>query len=296
MLKAEGWWNTKVSDHRDCAVTHRQILETVVAIHSKHCEKPRLGLILGSGLSQFAETFRNKTVIPYDGLPHFPRSGAPGHPGNLVLGEAEGIPAVAMQGRIHLYEGYSMAEVAFPVRVLGALGIKHLIVTNAAGGINRDFKPGDLMLITDHINLMGGNPLIGVNIDEMGPRFPDMSQAYDAAARDATLRVAGECSIELKKGVYAGLSGPSYETPAEIRMCRVLGADAVGMSTVPEVIVANHMGIRVLGISCITNMAAGMLPGRLSHAEVLETAQRTQEKLCSLLRVAIPLLSEIAPH
>jgi purine-nucleoside phosphorylase len=187
-----------------------------------------------------------------------------------------------------------MAEVAFPVRVLGALGIRQLIVTNAAGGIDQEFKPGDLMLITDHINLMGGNPLIGSNIDELGPRFPDMSEAYDPAMREITMRAAAERGIALREGVYAGLTGPAYETPAEIRMCRILGANAVGMSTVPEVMVANHMGIRVLGISCITNMAAGMMPRKLSHAEVMETAQRVSERFIFLLRGTIPLLSGLA--
>jgi len=272
----------------------RQIRETAAAIRARHTETPRLGLILGSGLGYYADTFRERTVIPYDKLPHFPRSDVPGHAGNLVLGEAEGIPAVALQGRAHLYEGYTMAEVAFPVRVLGALGIRQLIVTNAAGGIDQEFKPGDLMLITDHINLMGGNPLIGSNIDELGPRFPDMSEAYDPAMREITMRAAAERGIALREGVYAGLTGPAYETPAEIRMCRILGADAVGMSTVPEVMVANHMGIRVLGISCITNMAAGMMPRKLSHAEVMETAHRVRERFISLLRGTIPLLSGLA--
>lgn len=272
----------------------RQIRETAAAISARHPETPRLGLILGSGLGHYADTFRERTVIPYDKLPHFPRSGVPGHAGNLVLGAAEGIPAVALQGRAHLYEGYTMAEVAFPVRVLGALGIRQLIVTNAAGGIDQEFKPGDLMLITDHINLMGGNPLIGSNIDELGPRFPDMSEAYDPAMREITMRAAAERGIALREGVYAGLTGPAFETPAEIRMCRILGADAVGMSTVPEVMVANHMGIRVLGISCITNMAAGMMPRKLSHAEVMETAHRVRERFISLLRGTIPLLSGLA--
>jgi purine-nucleoside phosphorylase len=193
------------------------------------------------------------------------------------------VPAVALQGRVHLYEGYSIAEVAFPVRVLGALGIRRLIVTNAAGGINAAFRPGDLMLITDHINLTGINPLVGPNLDALGPRFPDMSEAYDAAMRGIALEVAKRQKIVLRQGVYLGLSGPSFETPAEIRMCRTLGADAVGMSTVPEVILANHMGIRVLGISCITNMAAGILPQKLTHEEVLATTEEAGGKFRSLL-------------
>jgi len=210
------------------------------------------------------------------------------------LGEAEGVPAVALQGRVHFYEGYTMAEVAYPTRVLGGLGIRQLIVTNAAGGINITFQPGDLMLIADHMNLMGTNPLIGKNMDELGPRFPDMTEAYDSGMRATALRVAGEVGIPLLQGIYVGLAGPSYETPAEIRMLRSLGADAVGMSTVPEVIVANHMGIRVLGLSCITNMAAGILPRKLTHQEVMDTTERVKEKFISLLRGIVPALPALS--
>lgn len=201
------------------------------------------------------------------------------------------MPVIALQGRVHLYEGYAVADVAYPARVLGCLGIRQLIVTNAAGGINTEFKPGDLMLITDHINLTGANPLVGVNLDELGPRFPDMSEAYDAAMRSIALDVGRKKGIPLRQGIYIGLLGPSYETPAEIRMCRLLGADAVGMSTVPEVIVANHMGIPVLGISCITNMAAGVLPRKLTHKEVLDTTERVRETFQSLLQWVIPQLA-----
>jgi len=201
------------------------------------------------------------------------------------------VPVIALQGRVHLYEGYAVADVAYPARVLGCLGIRQLIVTNAAGGINTEFKPGDLMLITDHINLTGANPLVGVNLDELGPRFPDMSEAYDAAMRSIALDVGRKKGIPLRQGIYIGLLGPSYETPAEIRMCRLLGADAVGMSTVPEVIVANHMGIPVLGISCITNMAAGVLPRKLTHKEVLDTTERVRETFQSLLQWVIPQLA-----
>ena len=281
-----------MSQNGETGQVRDQVRQAADAIRSRHTATPRLGLILGSGLGRYADTFRKKTVIPYDELPHFPRSGAPGHRGDLVLGEAEGIPAVALQGRVHRYEGYTMAQVAFPVRVLWSLGIRQLIVTNAAGGISPQFSPGDLMLITDHMNLMGGNPLVGINIDEFGPRFPDMSEAYNPAMREIVLRAAAEHGITLRQGVYAALTGPAYETPAEIRMCRILGADAVGMSTVPEVIVANHMGIEVLGISCITNMAAGMLPRKLSHAEAMETASQASEKLVSVLRWSIPILSQ----
>jgi purine-nucleoside phosphorylase len=290
----DAWWSAEMGQSDQNAEVLSQVRRAITAIRARHTVTPRIGLILGSGLGSYADTFSEKTVIPYHQLPHFPKAGVPGHPGNLILGEAEGITAVALQGRVHRYEGYTMAEVAFPVRVLGALGIRQLIVTNAAGGLDPEFKPGDLMLITDHINLMGGNPLIGRNIEEFGPRFPDMSEAYDPAMREVVLRTAAERGVALREGVYAGLTGPAYETPAEIRMCRILGADAVGMSTVPEVMVASHMGIHVLGISCITNMAAGMLARRLSHEEVMETASRVNERFISLLRWTIPLLSRLA--
>jgi purine-nucleoside phosphorylase len=267
------------------------IRETVELIRARCRQQPALGLILGSGFGAYADSFRDSTLIPFGDLPHFPSSTVLGHSGNLIIGSIEGVPAVALQGRVHLYEGYSMAEVAFPARVLGSLGIRQLIVTNAAGGINTAFQPGDLMLISDHINLMGTNPLVGLNPDELGPRFPDMSEAYDEAMRGIALEVARLKKITLRQGVYIGVRGPSYETPSEIRMCRTLGADAVGMSTIPEVIVANHMGVRVLGISCITNMAAGILPKRLSHEIALDTAEKASIKLQSLLQGIIPLLA-----
>jgi purine-nucleoside phosphorylase len=270
---------------------YSKITETVDAIRSRCRQQPVLGLILGSGLGTYAESFRDCTIIPYSSLPHFPSSTVLGHTGSLIIGNVEGVSVVALQGRVHLYEGYSVAEVAFPARVLGCLGIRQLIVTNAAGGINTGFKPGDLMLITDHINLMGANPLVGLNLDELGSRFPDMSEAYDGAMRGIAMEVARGKGIVLRQGVYIGLLGPSYETPAEIRMCRLLGADAVGMSTVPEVIVANHMGIRVLGISCITNMAAGILPQKLTHREVIDTTERVGETFHSLLQGIIPRLA-----
>ncbi len=252
-----------------------------------------LGLILGSGLGAYAESFQERTVIPYNSLPHFPCATVAGHSGALVIGTVEGVPVIALQGRVHLYEGYSIEQVSFPTRVLGLLGIRRLVVTNAAGGINTEFRPGDLMLITDHINLMGTNPLIGINLDDLGPRFPDMSEAYDIEMRTIALETARQKGIVLRQGVYVGLQGPSYETPAEIRMCRFLGADAVGMSTVPEAIVANHMGIDVLGISCITNMAAGILPQKLTHKEVMDTTERVSEKFHSLLQGIIPQLAKL---
>ncbi len=283
-----------MSRNAESGVMLNKVREAAAAIRARHPATPRLGLILGSGLGRYAETFHGKTVIPYREVNHFPVPGVAGHPGNLVLGEAEGIPAIALQGRAHLYEGFTMDEVSFPVRVLGSLGIRQLIVTNAAGGISPEFSPGDLMLITDHLNLMGDNPLIGCNIDEFGPRFPDMSEAYDPAMREVVLGAASAHGVTLQQGVYAAMTGPAFETPAEIRMCRMLGADAVGMSTVPEVIVASHMGIALLGISCITNMAAGMLPRRLSHEEVMETASRASEVFVSVLRWSIPMLARLA--
>jgi purine-nucleoside phosphorylase len=213
-----------------------------------------------------------------------------GHSGNIVLGLARGVPVVALQGRVHAYEGYAVGETAFPGRVICSLGIRHLIVTNAAGGVNLGFRPGDLMLITDHLNLTGANPLVGPNVAEWGERFPDMSEPYSRELRELAQRVASERGIPLREGVYAGLAGPSYETPAEIRMLRTLGADAVGMSTIPEVIVANHMGVQVLGISCISNMAAGILPRKLTHQEVMDTTELVKQQFLSLLDGTIPRL------
>jgi purine-nucleoside phosphorylase len=266
------------------------IRETVESIRARCNKQPVLGLILGSGLGAFADTLQDRVVIPFSEIPHFPCSTVLGHSGNLVAGSAEGIPCFALQGRVHLYEGYSIADVTYPVRVLGCLGVRQFIVTNAAGGINTEFQPGDLMLIRDHINFTGTNPLVGPNVEEWGPRFPDMSEAYDPAMRKIALEVAHQQGIPLHQGIYLGLCGPSYETPAEIRMFRLWGADAVGMSTVSEVIAASHMGIQVLGISCITNMAAGVLPRRLTHKEVLDTTESVKEKFLSLLRGLIPAL------
>jgi purine-nucleoside phosphorylase len=261
----------------------KKIQETVNAITARCSKRAEIGLILGSGLGSFAASLESPAVIPFADLPHFPKSTTAGHPGNFVLGELAGVPLAVLQGRIHFYEGYTLADVVYPVRVLGRLGVKQLILTNAAGAVNEGYRPGDLMLITDHINLMGGNPLMGRNIEELGPRFPDMSEAYNAEMRETALEVAAQERIELRQGVYIGLSGPSYETPAEIRMCRALGADAVGMSTVPEAIAANHMGMQVLGISCLTNMAAGIAQRKLSHQEALEMAAAANAKLVKFL-------------
>lgn len=247
-------------------------------------KKPTIGLILGSGLGILADQIEDKISIPYEDIPHFPVSTVEGHVGQLVIGSLSGKSVIAMQGRFHYYEGYDISQVTYPVRIMKMLGVEKLVVTNAAGGINVNFEAGDLMLITDHINLTGTNPLVGKNISELGPRFPDMSEAYSKELRKIAFNVATKLKIVLEEGVYAGLMGPSYETPAEIRYLRIIGADAVGMSTVPEVIIANHCGLKVLGISCITNMAAGVLDTKLSHDEVMETAEKVKEQFIGLVK------------
>lgn len=252
---------------------------------------PELGIILGSGLGSFADLIEEKTVIPYQDIPYFPLSTVEGHAGQWVFGKVDGQSVVVMQGRFHYYEGYSMKEVTFPIRVMQGLGVKGLIVTNAAGGINPDFRPGDLILIKDHINMMGDNPLRGANLSSLGPRFPDLSEGYNLAWRQRALEKMPNYELRPLEGVYAAMSGPNYETPAEIRFLRTIGADMVGMSTVPEVLVANHGGMRVLGISCVTNMAAGILPQKLSHAEVMETADRVTKQFVSFVRGLIKELT-----
>jgi len=250
--------------------------------------RPKIALVLGSGLGGFADEFANAVRIPYAKIPHFPRSTAVGHAGQLVLGAVEGVHVVGMQGRVHLYEGYTVQEVAFPVRVFARMGVEAVVLTNAAGGIRKDLTQGRLVVISDHINLQGANPLLGPNDERFGPRFPDMSRAYDRKFRELTLAEGRLLGINLGEGVYAALSGPNYETPAEIRYLRSIGADLVGMSTVPEVIAARHSGIRVLGISCVTNAAAGVLDQPLDHKEVLETAERVKGQFIGLLRAVIP--------
>jgi purine-nucleoside phosphorylase len=249
---------------------------------------PTVGLVLGSGLGGFADELSEATRIPYANIPFFPRSTAIGHAGQMVIGKVGDIAVAAMQGRVHLYEGYSPNEVAFPTRVFGRMGIRALILTNAAGGINLEYKQGALVVITDHINLQGQNPLTGPNDDRFGPRFPDMTQAYSKPYREIALRAAQRLSKTVHQGVYAGLLGPSYETPAEIRYLRTIGADLVGMSTIPEVIAARHMGIKVLAISCVTNMAAGISDEVLSHEDVLATGERVKEDFVALLRAVLP--------
>src|SRR5215204_1112107 len=244
---------------------------------------PRIAIVLGSGLGGFADDFEEAVGIPYEEIPGFVRSTAQGHVGRLVVGKVDSVPVVAMQGRVHYYEGYSFEEVTFPVRTFKLLGIKTLILTNAAGGINVQLTQGALMVISDHLNLMGDNPLRGPNDERFGPRFPDMSAVYSHELQELVVEEAKAIGVEVRRGIYGALSGPSYETPAEILLLRNLGADAVGMSTVPEAIVARHMGLDVLGISCITNMAAGVLPQPLDHAEVLETANRVAADFMRLL-------------
>ncbi|MHB1391775.1 MAG: purine-nucleoside phosphorylase [Clostridia bacterium] len=248
---------------------------------------PEIALILGSGLGEMAEEAEKKIIIDYKDIPNFPVSTVQGHKGRLVFGTIRGRKVVFMQGRFHYYEGYKMEDVVFPVWVFKALGVEKLIVTNAAGGVNLGFNPGDLMLIKDHINYTNNNPLIGPNLEAFGPRFPDMSEAYSKELADLVRVSASENDIKLQEGTYVFLSGPSYETPAEIRACRILGADAVGMSTVPEVVAANHCGIKTAGISCITNMAAGILDQPLNHKEVMETADRVKEKFSKLIKSVI---------
>jgi len=246
-------------------------------------EPPAIGVILGSGLGEFADLLEGAVSVPYDKIPGFPASHVVGHAGKLVAGTVRGVPVATLSGRVHFYEGHPMSAVVFPARVLGLLGCRDVIVTNAAGGVDTKFRPGDLMLITDHINGMGTNPLIGANEDDLGPRFPDMSDAYRKDLRALVLRVAKRERIPVRQGIYVGLHGPSYETPAEIRMLRRWGANAVGMSTVPEVIALNQMSVGVVGISCITNMAAGVLPKKLVHSEVLETTARVKDRFVRLL-------------
>lgn len=250
----------------------------------------RVGVVLGSGLGGFADTLTDRRETSYAEIPGWPLSTAIGHAGKLVEGCVGTAEVIVLAGRAHLYEGYSAQQVAFGIRELHKRDVRAVVLTNAAGGINLKYKPGDLVLISDHINLMGVNPLVGPNDDALGPRFPDLTEAYSCDYRKIAKAAAQEMSLALQEGVYAGLLGPSYETPAEIRYLRAIGADLVGMSTVPEVIAANHMGMKVLGISCVTNMAAGVLPQKLDHTEVLETGARVRDTLVALLRAVLPRL------
>jgi purine-nucleoside phosphorylase len=253
--------------------------------------RPRIGLVLGSGLGGFADDLTTATRIEYQRIPHFPRSTAVGHAGKLVIGKVGAAPVAVMQGRVHFYEGYSPQEVIFPMRVFARMGIRAVILTNAAGGINRSYGQGALVVLRDHINLQGANPLAGPNDERFGPRFPDMTNAYARTFRKIALDAVRKLGITDHEGVYAALSGPSYEAPAEIQYLATIGADLVGMSTVPEVIAARHMGIKVLGISCVTNMAAGILDRPLDHKEVLATGERVKDQFIALLRAVIPQIS-----
>jgi purine-nucleoside phosphorylase len=264
-------------------------------ILSRTSLRPRIGLVLGSGLGGFADSLTDATPVPYADIAAFPQSTAIGHAGRMVIGKAGDIAVAAMQGRVHLYEGYSAQEITFPIRVFARMGVRAVILTNAAGGIDRGYSQGALVLIRDHINLQGTNPLIGPNDDRFGVRFPDMTRAYETDYRAIAREEAAKLKISLHEGVYAALSGPSYETPAEIEYLRRIGADLVGMSTVAEVIAARHMGIKVLAISCVTNMAAGILDQPLSHDEVMETGERVKTTFESLLRAVLPRIATSLP-
>jgi purine-nucleoside phosphorylase len=270
-----------------------KVREAATYIGSRSKLRPVVAVVLGSGLAGFADALTEVTSLPYSDIPHFPRSSVPGHKGSLLAGLCQGIPLFVMAGRSHAYEGYSADEVVFPVRVLATLGVKNLVLTNAAGAINTAFKPGELMILTDHVNWTGRNPLVGPEVPDFGARFTDMTEAYHpklvAACEQATRRIG----LTMRKGVYLGLLGPSFETPAEIRAFRTLGADAVGMSTVLECIAANQMGVRVLGISCLTNMAAGILPRKLDHREVMETGEKVRDVLIELLSTLVPALAKL---
>jgi purine-nucleoside phosphorylase len=262
-------------------------------IRARVTTEPRVALVLGSGLGQLADEFQDAVAIPYEDISGFVRSTAEGHAGRLVAGKLENIPLLAMQGRVHYYEGYSLQEVTFPIRTFRVLGIRTLILTNAAGGINVELNQGGLMVISDHLNLMGVNPLRGRNDEEFGPRFPDMSEVYSRELQEVVVEEARAMGVEVRRGIYAALSGPSYETPAEIHMLRTFGVDAVGMSTVPEAIVARQMGMEVLGISCITNMAAGISDQPINHEEVMETGNRVKETFGGLLKRVIVRVSTL---
>jgi purine-nucleoside phosphorylase len=277
------------------AKVYDHILEAVRAIQERIAAgspglQPEIGVILGSGLGPIANHIENPVVIPYTDIPHFHGTSVEGHAGKMILGRFHGVPSVFLQGRFHVYEGYDMSDVVFPTRTICALGIKTLLLTNASGGINTRYRPGDIMIIEDHLNLMGDNPLKGPNLAQLGPRFPDMSEAYSAECIRILEETAAELGIKVQKGVYTGVLGPTYETPAEVRMLRTLGGDAVGMSTVPEAIAANHLGVRVAGLACITNLASGLSPRKLTHAEVVENIKLSVENLDKILEKAIPKL------
>jgi purine-nucleoside phosphorylase len=264
--------------------------EAAAVVRGRTPLRPSIAVVLGSGLGAYADALDELVAVPFGEIPHFPASTVMGHSGALVVGRCRGVPVAVLKGRVHFYEGYGLDEVVFPVRVLGRLGVKTLVVTNAAGAINAAFTPGELMVIEDHINLLG-NPLLGPNEETLGPRFPDMTEAYDRGLRDAAEAACRAAGVPCRRGVYVSIPGPSYETPAEIRMFRTMGADAVGMSTAPEVIAARHMGVRVVGLSCLTNMAAGVTDRKLDHRDVLATGERVK---AALLEVLSRLVTEAA--
>ena len=272
---------------------YERVMESAAYLKDRLPRQPKIGIILGSGLGGLVDLMENKTIIPYESIPNFPRSTVAGHAGNLVLGNLGTQTVLAMQGRFHFYEGFTMREVTYPLYVMKQLGIQSLIVTNAAGGINPDFVPGDLMLLTDHINSLGTNPLMGTNDERFGPRFPDLSEAYSHTLIGRAKAAADRLGIAYRTGTYLATTGPSYETAAEIRAFSAMGADAVGMSTVPEVIVANYLGMEVLGISCITNMATGIAKVKHSHAEVVRIANESSSRLCGWVKALAELWDQI---
>lgn len=274
-------------------MTMTKILEASQFILSKISKKPKVGIVLGSGLGIYIDQIENKMVIPYQDIPHFKRTSVEGHSGALIIGEVKGVTVAALQGRLHAYEGYAMEDIVLPVRTLAAIGIEYLFLTNASGGINADFHPGNLVAISDHINLSGRNPLVGPNIAELGPRFPDMGNAYDAELRELLHTVGKNHHVDIKSGVYCSVLGPTYETPAEIRMLRTIGADMVGMSTVPEVIAANHLGLKVAGVACITNYAAGIKQEKLNHADVKLVAEKAMVGFATVLTETIGELNRM---
>jgi purine-nucleoside phosphorylase len=283
--------NGNVSEAKAQTDLYSRAEQAAKAIRARVSANSRVALVLGSGLGAFADDFADPTAIPYQEIPGFVSSTAQGHAGRLVIGKVEQNSVVAMQGRVHFYEGYSLEQVTFPIRTFKLLGIDTLILTNASGGVNVQLNQGALMVISDHLNLMGVNPLRGPNDERFGPRFPDLTEVYSRELQELAIEEARELGVTLRRGIYAGLAGPSYETPAEIHMLRAFGADAVGMSTVPEAIVARQMGIKVLGISCITNMAAGISEQPINHAEVMETGERVRATFAQLLKRIIAKLA-----
>lgn len=279
------------SEEQNLSPLYERVEHAARTIRSRFDEDVRTGVVLGSGLGAFADDLEDSVTIPYEEIPGFARPTVEGHAGRLVMGRVSGSATAVLQGRFHFYEGYARDEVTFPMRVFGLMGVKSVVLTNAAGGINIGFDQGSLMIISDHLNLMCTNPLLGPNDERFGARFPDMSEVYSREFQEIAVEEARSLGLELRRGVYAAMSGPSYETPAEVRMLRTLGADAVGMSTVPEAIVARQMGMRVLGISCITNMAAGVVDQPINHEEVMETGAQVRDTIRNLLRGIIPRLS-----